>query len=392
MVARLAIFAPHPVQYTACIYELLAKENDIATTVYYSTLGATKRAFDKEFQQDVQWDIPLLDGYRYEVIGGHGYQDPKDIRHLFANMWRIFKSIRRDKPQFAMIGGWASTFEIAAIVVCLVLRVKILLRPESSDDGRENKSLRSTFRSTILRFLYKRVHAFLYIGQNAKDSFTALGGDARKLEFSPYAVNNDHFQRRISVCSDPRNIRQALGIPDSAMTLLFCGKFIHKKDPKILLSALIGSPALGDVHLIMVGDGELRPELQSIITGPDQKRVHFVGFKNQSELSPYYLASDVLVLPSIINETWGLVVNEAMLHGLTVIVSDRVGSRRDLVDPGVTGQIFRHGDVADLQESLHVLLRDPPKLALMKKAAQLKIQRFTPQVAAAGIVRGITKS
>ena len=67
--------------------------------------------------------------------------------------------------------------------------------------------------------------------------------------------------------------------------------------------------------------------------------VHFLGFRNQSELPALYAAADVLCLPSV-RETFGLVVSEAMHAGLPVVCSDRVGCTEDLVLPGQTGAVF----------------------------------------------------
>src|SRR5215472_10359248 len=74
-----------------------------------------------------------------------------------------------------------------------------------------------------------------------------------------------------------------------------------------------------------------------------QVRVEFLGFQNQSALSPYYHAADLLVLPSIHSETWGLVVNEALHHGLPCVASEAVGCAPDLIESGVTGYTFKSG-------------------------------------------------
>jgi glycosyltransferase involved in cell wall biosynthesis len=56
------------------------------------------------------------------------------------------------------------------------------------------------------------------------------------------------------------------------------------------------------------------------------------------------------VLPS--DETWGLVVNEALATGLPCVVADRVGCAPDLVTPGETGEIIATGNLADLAAAL----------------------------------------
>ncbi len=75
-----------------------------------------------------------------------------------------------------------------------------------------------------------------------------------------------------------------------------------------------------------MGSGELEDDLRARA----DDRVVWAGFVNQSQLADYYLAADVLVLPSRrMGETWGLVVNEALQAGCGVIISNAVGSHRE---------------------------------------------------------------
>jgi len=142
------------------------------------------------------------------------------------------------------------------------------------------------------------------------------------------------------------------------------------------------------IHLIFVGEGDLRQELEkyaetfinNIINhntnneksyygnnschhSPNSHSfvdshygIHFVGFKNQTEISKYYAMSDIFVLPSDVGETWGLVVNEAMNFRLPVIVSDLVGCGSDLVKHGENGYIFKKGDTEELARYLEELI------------------------------------
>jgi glycosyltransferase involved in cell wall biosynthesis len=71
--------------------------------------------------------------------------------------------------------------------------------------------------------------------------------------------------------------------------------------------------------------------------------VRLAGFLNQSEIGRAYAIADVLSLPS--DETWGLVVNEALATGLPCVVSDTVGCAIDLVHAGETGYVHPVEDV-----------------------------------------------
>ena len=84
----------------------------------------------------------------------------------------------------------------------------------------------------------------------------------------------------------------------------------------------------------------MRGTLVELANHTPKVRAIMAGFQNQTQLSRFYHAADVFVLPSRVGETWGLVVNEALHHGLPCVVSDRVGCAPDLVIPDETGEIF----------------------------------------------------
>jgi glycosyltransferase involved in cell wall biosynthesis len=115
----------------------------------------------------------------------------------------------------------------------------------------------------------------------------------------------------------------------------------------------------------------------------------FLGFRNQSELPAIYAAADVLVLPSDRQETWGLVINEAMAAGLPVIASDAVGCVPDLIAPGVTGDRFPPGDVKALAAALKGLKDDPTRGPRMATAAAKRVSEFSAERAAAGVMEAV---
>src|SRR5439155_13243227 len=126
--------------------------------------------------------------------------------------------------------------------------------------------------------------------------------------------------------------------------VLFAGKFIALKRPLDFIRAVAGAPVAG----LMAGDGPLRGECEALARTLGAN-IRFTGFLNQREIAGAYSAADALVLPSD-QETWGMVVNEAMSCGLPCIVSDSVGCGPDLIEPSKTGFIFPTGNTGALAE------------------------------------------
>jgi glycosyltransferase involved in cell wall biosynthesis len=100
-----------------------------------------------------------------------------------------------------------------------------------------------------------------------------------------------------------------------------------------------------------VGDGALRSHLEAEAKATGWHSIHFLGFRNQSELPAIYELSDVFVLPSSF-EPWGLAVNEVMNAGKAVVVSDQVGCASDLVLEGQNGRTFPVGEIEAFADAI----------------------------------------
>lgn len=123
-------------------------------------------------------------------------------------------------------------------------------------------------------------------------------------------------------------------------TVLYVGRLIALKNLRRVIQAMEDIPA----RLIIVGDGEERAELQKLC---EELKIDalFCGWCNGPKLLAWYHLADVLVLPSL-REAFGAVVNEALIAGCLVCVSQRAGSaclvtenNGLLIDPENTKQI-----------------------------------------------------
>ena len=111
-------------------------------------------------------------------------------------------------------------------------------------------------------------------------------------------------------------------------------------------------------YLLYVGEGKTRSALEARAKSFGWSTVKFVGFKNQSELPAFLDVCDVFIIPSSF-EPWGLIVNEVMNAGRSIIATDRVGAAYDLVRDGVNGYVYRAEDVTQLHSTLVEVLAKP---------------------------------
>lgn len=126
---------------------------------------------------------------------------------------------------------------------------------------------------------------------------------------------------------------------------LYVGRLIPCKN----LNFLIDEFNKNGRWLTIVGKGELEQQLKA----KAKENIHFVGFVENEKLGTVYQDHDVFILPSR-SEVWGLVVEEAIYWGLPVVVSDRVGAYRDMVEKPKTGLVFE----LDNQDSFNNALKE----------------------------------
>lgn len=352
MTVRLGILTTHPIQYQVPWFRALAARPELDLEVLYCMLPDAEQQ-GSGFGVRFQWDVPLLDGYRYRVLDNVA-SHPSVTTFWGCNTPGI-RNVVRDEPWDAFIvNGWVARSCLQLLAACRRHGVPCIVRGESNVIRH-----RPLWKMPLHRLLLRQYAAFLSIGVRNRAFYQAHGVAAQRIFDTPYCVENERFAfpaRRMD--------------PQRPFTFLFSGKLIPKKRPLDVLQAL--SRVLGRTdrrpRLRVVGDGELRASCEAFAQ-THQLPVEFTGFVNQSAMVQIYRDADCLVLPSDSGETWGLAVNEAMASGMPAIVSDEVGCHADLVTPGVTGMTYPCGDVEALSDCMQVMGQAPETAWRMGQAA-----------------------
>ncbi len=383
---RLAVLASHPIQYQAPLFRALARTGKVDLHVFFCSSYGVGAHRDEMFGAEFAWDVPLLGGYKSTFLKN---TSPKPAPNRFWGCVNtaIGKALKMERFDAVWIHGWSLATCWLAFRECRRLGLPILIRGDSSG-LKEPKGVKRFAKRIVLESLFRRVAAFLAIGQNNADFYAAYGAPAQRISFAPYSVDNELFGAALSPSVwQTTQRREQEGIDPHLPLVLFCGKFADYKRPMDLLRAfaLIGDAPKASVAF--VGDGPLKAEMQRYIVSHGLTRVHFLGFRNQTELPACYAMADVFVLPS--SEPWGLVVNEAMCSGLAVVASNAVGSARDLVLDGVNGFIYPSGDIEALAGSLRRILCDQDLRRTMGEQSKAIIQKWGIQQTVDGILMAL---
>ena len=370
----LAIITTHPIQYNAPWFRLLAERKKLSIKVFY-TWGQLEEAekYDPGFGKNVEWDIPLLDGYDYTFVENIS-ANPGSHHYKGINNPQLIKALETWNPDAILVFGW--NFKSHLKVMRHFKGQKIILFRGDSTLLDENPgfSIKGFLRKIFLKWVYRHIDIALYVGAANRAYYLKFGLQERQLKFAPHAIDNKRFN-----LGTKNNLRQDLGIPGNGVTFLFAGKLEKKKNPMLLLHAFVQMNNL-DAYLIIVGNGELAETLKQEANSfdPDLKsRIFFIDFKNQQSMPGMYKSANVFVLPSKgPGETWGLAVNEAMASGLAVLVSDKCGCCMDLVIENGNGYVFKSDDIESLTGKMKMIMLNKNHLPFMGAASEERISNW----------------
>lgn len=387
----LVILATHPIQYQVPIWQQLARNRRVPFEVWYLTAHGVKPSQDKEFGRAVQWDLALLEGYPYRYA-----TDP--VPEQLGDFWDVelgadFRTrLASGSVKAVFVQGWNVRAFWEAAHFAHRAGVPVWMRGDSND-LKVDRGLSRIAKRWLLGRLFARVARFLYVGEANRRLYRGYGIHDDRLVPGPHCVDNTRFSAQAQALLPQRQaLRQAWGIPDGSFCLLYAAKFIPKKRPLDLVAAVRHLDATDNsrsYHLLFVGAGELsgtvRQQCRVVFDaeghavvfnqdGAQAPAASFTGFLNQSEIARAYVAADALVLSSDADETWGLVVNEAMACGLPAIVSDACGAAEDLVVPLDPHLSYPCGDVKALADSIRWLADHPlPATAIAERIARYDI-------------------
>lgn len=384
MIPRLAIIASHPIQYHSPWYRKLATYVDLH--VFYAHRASAKDQARAGFGVPFEWDIDLLGGYAHSWLPNRARR-PGAERFFGCNTPSIRTELRAQRFDAVLVNGWNLLCYWQAVLAARSRHLPVMVRGDS-----HLLTPRSRFRRGIKRLGYPRLlsafDAFLSVGCRNTEYLIAYGVSPERIFRVPHCVDNDFFRMSLtSLASDISALRHQHCIPEDATVFLFVGKFLPGKRPLDVLNALDRlKQSYPHVWGLFIGAGPLEKDLRAHAAAHGTPG-SFGGFLNQRQIGAAYALSDILVLPG--QETWGLVVNEAMACGKPAIVSDAVGCAPDLIIEGETGFTYHEGDVEQLAECMGRLVGNPPLRGHMARHAEAHISCFSLDAACKGVVRAL---
>ena len=252
----------------------------------------------------------------------------------------FWTALEQARPDVVAVNGWNNFGSLIAANCCLRRGIPMVVMSESS---RQDEP-RTSWKEAIKRRIGGLYSAALVGGQRHVGYLAELGMPRERI-FTGYNVVDNHYfrQKAEEVRSQRSEVRQKYALPENYF--LSSARFVEKKNLPKLIRAYAEYRRRSEVgsqkseisnnkppwDLVVLGDGPLKADLCRLISDLQlNDHVHLPGFKPYDELPVYYALANAFVHAST-TEQWGLVVNEAIVSGLPVIVSNRCGCAPELV-------------------------------------------------------------
>ncbi|MEX0985638.1 MAG: glycosyltransferase [Actinomycetota bacterium] len=243
-----------------------------------------------------------------------------------------------------------------------------------------NVSFSGPVRPGVVAAAMRAVHRALYrVGARVTDGVIAVSDEVAEAFVRETGARRDRVHvvlngvdtDRFPATADRDAVRRGLGFGPEARLVTCVANFKEQKGHRFLVEAAARVlPASEHVHLLLVGDGDLRPAIEAQIAAVGLgDRVHLLG--DRRDVAQILLASDAFVLPSLW-EGFSVALVEAMASALPVIATAVSGTTQVMRD-GETGWLVPPGDADALAGAMTQMLTDPAGAPARGRAARERV-------------------
>ena len=288
-------------------------------------------------------------------------------RHEWRTGGRVIEFLKEKRVAAVVLLGYNDAGRLRVFAWCRRHGVPVMIWGDSNILGDNPTGLKRLLKRRLLRPIVSRADAILACGSRGRSYFERYGARPERV----FYFTNEPDYELIAAVTDEQlaAVAEEFGLEPSRRRIVFSARMVDYKRPDLALDAFARlADERPEWDLLMLGDGELRRELQGRLPASLASRVTWGGFlDDQAKVSALYRLCDVMVLPSDY-EPWALVINEAAAAGLAIVCTDVVGAAAELVADGRNGFLVPPGDLDALIEAI-CRATEPERVDALKAAS-----------------------
>jgi glycosyltransferase involved in cell wall biosynthesis len=348
-----------PAPYMVDRFNALTARGTLEFEAWFSARTRSDRSWKVD---EASWDFP----YRYLPAIGDGMSTLALPTPLFGRrVPDVFVSLYA-APAFIL--GWALARARGARTAFWV------------EATNEAWITRRRWKEAVKSKVLPRADAILTAGEDGRSFARKYGAQNARIHHVPHVIDVDHYSRGSSLSDREReSLRAEIGV--RGVTFSYVGRIYVEKGLTFLLDAFaeLQRRDVGEVSLLLVGDGPDEGFLRQRCEEAKLQNVVFYGFREAQILPSLYACSDTFVFPTL-GEPFGIAVLEAMACRLPVIATMTAGEIASRVTDGVNGFVVLPGDSVQLLDRMTVLARDAELRQRMGRASAERVAGQTPDM------------
>ena len=322
--------------------------NELISRNFEISLITASREIKKKFSNKINLICPL--GNFWNKFG-------RPIKYLVCSFLLITAFFKYKKFNVFCFQG-----NFICILICKILGLKILIRPNSSPSGWSKNFLKKFFFKQLFRLSDKIVVNSLVFKKEFK----------KKFNLQSNCIYNPLNKKEILNLSKKKVFFNFF--KKDTVNLISIGRIVKQKDHISILKSINFLKDKLKIKLLIIGEGDQNSELKNFID--DNNLNTIVKIKNRIENPfPYLAKADVFVLSSHY-EGLPNVLLEAIALNKFVISSNCLTGPKEILDNGKGGLLFKVGDHYDLSKKILFYKNNPKICKNKKKFAFFRLSRF----------------
>lgn len=351
---KIVIFSDNVAPYRMGWAEEIGKKHDV-------TFAYVK---EKDAERNDSWLVKSSKFVKMQKLSA------KVIRNRAISL-SVVKYIHTHKSEIVIFDGYGTIPNILGMFYMNIRHRKFFVNV----DGVTLDVADNPLKKLIKRIIFGKNSYFLCSSEYTRERIKSYGiSEDRSVVHNFSSLHEEDIIDHVPSDDERSEMRVELGL-ENRTTVIAVGRFLKLKQFDMLIKAF--QPFDEKYQLLIVGEGDEKVTYDELIKINQMKHTKILKFMSFEELKKYYIASDILVLPSY-SEVWGLVVNEGMGCGaLPAIVSNRCVVGYSLVKNEKAGFQFDYRNMMQLRKNLECLLENKKIRNEMSKNALEIIRNFT---------------
>lgn len=355
----------------------MKKPIKVLLVIYSLPSGGAERVMSvmANYWTERNWDVTLLTienkaGDFYELnpaiqrinldLGEDAHSFLDGLKNNYHHIKAIRKVYKQQQPE--CIISFMDTTNILAILAATGINIPVIVSERINPNSISNGAVWDKLRS----WAYPHTSSLVVQTEDIADWGRAFVNQ-KKIDIIPNPVwINDHDLESDEADKNVLDVPTSIG--DDTFLIFAMGRLDHQKGFDTLIKAFKGSNlAEQNAHLIILGEGELRPELEQLVLKQElNQNVHLPG--RVAKPHPIIKNADIFVLSSRY-EGFPNVLVEAMAIGCAVISTDCPSGPSVIIEDNVNGLLVPVDDVDRLADKMKDLFEDPAKRELLSQNA-----------------------